>query len=528
MQDLAKRLVEEQLLTPRQLARAEQQARQTGQRLPQVCLALGLLTEAELLEATSRALGLPFVDLDSVEIEPQWATWIPEHLARRHQAIAIRQEGENLLVAMLAPLNPLALDDIQLISDHTITPVLVTESAMSRALERIFGHQDVVELEQLQEMVDEAPIVRVVNLVISQAINDGASAIHLEKGRVRYRCDGILHEVMHPPEHIHLPVVARLKIMANMDIAESRIAQYGRIRLEHQGTEYELHATTLPCEGGEKIVLRLRPRELARRPQLCELGLSSPNQTHLESLLQRRAGLLLVTGGSRSGKATTLQACLRTLHQSQRCTYSIAEPHSDHQPLAWVNHLPLNHKAGLTVESALASCLRSDPDVILIGSFGSSWQLRLAVDAAGRGHLVLAGNYGSSSAQALMSLLNTGIEPYLVSQALLAVVNQRLARRICADCKHSLPAPPDLELTTLYAGAGCQICQSTGYRGQIGIQEILPNSPAMAQLLLARPEAETIHELACREGMVPMHEDALDKVRQGLISMDEMLRTLRD
>ncbi len=454
----------------------------------------------------------------------------------RYQAIPIGREGDKLRLAMLCPLNAVVLDDIHLITGFDLDPVLVTESAMASALHRMFGKQYVDpvpsaeenSLDKLKEWVDEAPVVRVVHLIVSQAVNDRATAIHIEKGLVRYRCDGILYEVMNPPPHIHAPIVARIKIMANMDIAEQRVPQDGLLRLTHDGTAYDLRVSTLPCEGGEKVILRILPREQALLSEIGNLGLSTHNRANLESLLQRRAGLLVVSGGRRSGKATTLYSCLRMLHQAEKCIYSITEPYHLKMTLPWVNHIPLNHKVGLKFESAIASCLRSDPDVLVIGSVSSSWDARLAVDAAGRGCLVLAAMHGSSAAGVVVSLLNHGVEPYLLSQVLLGSLSQRLARRICPDCKKSIPAPSGMDIAELSIGEGCPNCRSSGCRGQIGLQELLQSTPPVADRLLSRPSVSELHELACSLGMLTMRDDALEKVRQGLISLDEMLRTLRD
>lgn len=540
--ELGKLLVDEQFITQRQLGRAVSYAEQTSQSLHKVFVSLGFVTERELVELTGRQLGIPFVDLDSTQLIADVVALLPEDLVMRYQAIPIDQHGDKLRVAMLYPRNAVVLDDIRLITGFSPEPVMVTESAMASALKRMFGSQDPevgrdldgassdgeIWLNKLKEMVDEAPIVRVVNLIISQAINDHAAAIHIEKGLVRYRVDGVLYEVMNPPEHIHDPVVARIKVMSNMDIAERRIPQDGIVRLTHDGTDYTLRVSCLPCEGGEKIIFRMVPCELALQPEIGNLGLSSQNQASLESLLKRRAGLLVVSGGRRSGKATTLYSCLRTIQQAQKCIYSVTDPYQWKMALPWVNHIPLNRKAGLILESAIASCLRSDPDVLLIGSVSSVREAWLAADAACQGCLVLASTHASSAAGGLVKLVDLGLEPYLLSQTLLGTLNQRLARRICPDCQKSIPAPPDMNAAVIRVGEGCQKCRSSGCRGLIGVHELLHNSPPVADMLLTKAPAKQLHDLACRLGMVPMREDALDKVCQGLISLHEMLRTLRD
>ena len=389
---------------------------------------------------------------------------------------------------------------------------------------------DEVTLEQLMQMVDEPPIIRVINLILSQAINDRATAIHIEPragpSRVLYRVDGILYDVMHPPRHVHLPCACRLKIMANMDIAERRIPQDGRIRLTHDGREFDLRVCSLPCAHGEKLVVKIHSAEPGAIRPLEGLGMSPAHLTALQGLLARPHGLLLVSGGRGTGKSTTLYSCLAHLKESQRDLFSIEDPIEHH--LENVNQLQVRPKVGLTFAQALRACLRSDPDVIMVADLHNEECCRLAVDAACDRHLVLAATYSDSASWCVQRLMNVGVEPYLVSHALLGASYQRLARRICSACKQPVSGPNDFQLSETWEGAGCDECKQRGCKGQVPLFELLQNTPDLAQLILERAGQERIREQALRDGMIPLRQDGLHKVQQGLVSLSECLRIVRD
>lgn len=380
-------------------------------------------------------------------------------------------------------------------------------------------------LDQLKELVEEPAIVRVVNLIISQAIIDRATSIHIECTRVRYRVDGVLYEVMNPPEHIHSAVTARIKVMGLMDIAERRIPQDGAIDLLHDDKPYRLRVSMIPCDYGEKIVIKIQPKEAFSLLGLDHLGLSPENRSALHSLLQRRSGLLLISGFSRGGKTTTLYSCLSTLNQVERNLQTIEDPIKFR--LSGVTQTQVHYKAGLTFASALKACLRNDPDVISVGQLHDAETCRIAVDAA-LDHLVLAACNNYSAASSVMRLLHVGVEPYLVSQALNGALSQRLARRVCPDCKNTQPAPPGFDLDSISIGAGCDACGSVGLRGQIGVQELLLNSAPVQDCISRYPSWEQLTQVACEHGMVRLRDDGLKKVAAGWISLEEMLRVTQD
>jgi len=381
-------------------------------------------------------------------------------------------------------------------------------------------------MDQIKELIDSPPIVRVVNLIISQAINDRATAIHIEHSRVRYRVDGVLYEVMNPPEHIHVPLVARIKVMGLMDIFERRIPQDGKIRLQHDQVGYVLRVSILPCDYGEKVVIKIKPEEATQLLSLDQLGLSPQHQRAMQSLLQRRSGLLLISGFRRGGKSATLYACLHALNQVERNLQSIEDPIEVRLP--GVNQIQVHTKVGLTFASAFRACLRSDPDVIVVGEVHSQETCRLAVDAACDRHLVLGASYNYGAASSVAYLYHYGIEPYLVAKALNGALSQRLARRLCPDCKTSEPAPPGFELESICSGVGCDACNSVGTRGQIGIQELMINSPALQECIASSPTVEQLNRVAREQGMIGLREDGLKKVADGLISLTEMLQATRD
>lgn len=380
-----------------------------------------------------------------------------------------------------------------------------------------------VSLDRLKELVDCAEIVRVVNLILSQAINDRATAIHVEPEekdiRVRYRVDNVLYEVMRPPKRVQLAVAGRLKIMANMDIAERRIAQDGRIDLTHDGKDYQLWVTSLPGAYGDAFVLNIRPLRTGPK-QLDQLGFAPNNQQRLRSMLERPSGLILASGVPGSGRTTTLYSCLGRLNDGSRSILTL-EKHVESK-FAGMTQIELT---GMSTDSCLRACLRSDPDVIMVGDLRDGETARLAVEAAFARHLVLAGCSGRTSSGLLARLLDMGVEPYLLSLALSGVVTQMLARKLCPECKTGPTEVPSLGSTTC-TPAGCPSCHFRGHAGLQGIQEVLLASEAIGGLILKRESAAAIHDQACREGMSPLRQDGLRKMNEGHISAAEFLRVL--
>ncbi len=564
-EDLGGLLVSEGFITERQLEKARADSERRGDPLQKTLVSMGFVSDKDIVESMGKQMGVAFVDLDRIDLDIDLAKSIPEHLAQRYKVIPVAQKDNRLTLAMVDPLNVLAIDDIRLITGFDIEPVIATEEEILKAIARLFGVTDMVAVEdqvkeisatefgsmevedeveeeialdKLKELVDEAPIVRVVNLIISQAINDKASDIHIEPEaravRVRYRVDGVLHDVMSPPKHIQAPMVSRIKIMASMDIAERRIPQDGKIHLRHDGREFDLRVSTVPTIHGEKVVMRILDKGSVMLG-LNKLGFSEINQRLFEEVVERPYGMILVTGPTGSGKSTTLYSCLNKLNTGTTNILTIEDP-VEYQ-LPGVNQVQVNTKANLTFASALRSFLRQDPDIIMVGEIRDQETARIAVEAALTGHLVLSTLHTNDASGAVSRLVEMGVEPFLVASSVIGVLGQRLARTICPNCKEAYSPTPDAvkrfglamysdsELN-FYRGRGCDHCKMTGYRGRTGIHELMPMSDRVRGLVLHRSSTAEIKQAAMEEGMRTMQDDGLNKVLAGVTSMEECLRVV--
>ena len=426
-----------------------------------------------------------------------------------------------------------------------VTDMVAVESTVKDIAETDFGGMEIeddieeeIALDKLKELVDEAPIVRVVNLIISQAINDKASDIHIEPEirtvKVRYRVDGVLHDVMSPPKHIQAPMVSRIKIMSNMDIAERRIPQDGKIHLRHDGREFDLRVSTVPTIHGEKVVMRILDKGSVMLG-LNKLGFSEVNQRMFEDVIDKPYGMILVTGPTGSGKSTTLYSCLNKLNTGTTNIMTIEDP-VEYQ-LPGVNQVQVNPKANLTFASALRAFLRQDPDIIMVGEIRDQETAQIAVEAALTGHLVLSTLHTNDASGAVSRLVDMGVEPFLVASSVVGVLGQRLARTICPNCKEPYePSPEAIKRFGLsmfsdadlnfYRGRGCDNCKMTGYRGRTGIHEILTMTDRVRSLILNRCSTAEIKQAAMEEGMRTMQDDGLQKVLSGVTSMEECLRVV--
>jgi len=564
-EDLGSLLVSEGFITERQLDKARADSERRGEPLQKTLVSMGFVSDKDIVESMGKQMGVAFVDLDRIDLDIDLAKSIPEHLAQRYKVIPVAQKDNRLTLAMVDPLNVLAIDDIRLITGFDIEPVIATEEEILKAIARLFGVTDMVAVEdqvkeisatefgsmevedeveeeialdKLKELVDEAPIVRVVNLIISQAINDKASDIHIEPEarsvRVRYRVDGVLHDVMSPPKHIQAPMVSRIKIMASMDIAERRIPQDGKIHLRHDGREFDLRVSTVPTIHGEKVVMRILDKGSVMLG-LNKLGFSEENQRLFEEVVERPYGMILVTGPTGSGKSTTLYSCLNKLNSGTTNILTIEDP-VEYQ-LPGVNQVQVNTKANLTFASALRSFLRQDPDIIMVGEIRDQETARIAVEAALTGHLVLSTLHTNDASGAVSRLVEMGVEPFLVASSVIGVLGQRLARTICPNCKEAYSPTPDAvkrfglamysdsELN-FYRGRGCDHCKMTGYRGRTGIHELMPITDRVRGLVLQRSSTAEIKQAAMEEGMRTMQDDGLNKVLGGITSMEECLRVV--
>jgi len=547
-------LLEEGLVTYEQLEEALAEQARTGRALGRVLIDLGFVGEQNLVSALAKQIGLPFVDLGDYPVDPSAASLISDALAKRYSALPIGYEDSKLVVAMSDPANVFALDDIRTITGLEIKPVVSTRSDIHEAIARFHRMDESVEdiasaaaeetdeLEDLsagRELVEDAPIVKLVNLLITQAVSERASDIHVEPHehdvRIRYRIDGVLHEIMRSPKSIQSGVISRLKIMADINIAERRVPQDGRVGLVVGGKSIDLRVATLPTVYGEKVVIRILDKSSVLI-SLQNMGFSDHNFTRFESSFRKPYGMILVTGPTGSGKSTTLYATLNMINTTDRNIITVEDPVE--YRLAGVNQIQVNPKAGLTFASALRSILRSDPDVVLIGEIRDRETAQIAVEAALTGHLVLSTLHTNDAPSAISRLLEMGIEPFLVSSAIDCVLAQRLLRVLCDRCKEiygpteealkeaGVPLEPDGTVPKLFRPVGCTHCAKTGYRGRMATHEVMLKSEEIERLIAEHRSSEDIGRVARDQGMRSLRSDGIDKIIAGATSIEEIMRVI--
>lgn len=545
------------LITEEQLEEARLHASERGRSLGRILIEFGFVSEGGLVSILAEQLGLEFVDLADAHIDASAVALVPEATARRHSCIPVGFDENVLVVAMADPANVVAVDDIRAMTKRDVRAVVATKADVLAAISRHYrldhaaetlveeaAAEHMEEEKSLEALVaeagsDDAPIIKLVNLLITQAVNDRASDIHIEpeqKGlRVRYRIDGVLHEVMNPPKSVHAGMASRLKIMANINIAERRIPQDGRIGIVVQGKQIDIRVSTLPTVHGEKIVMRLLDKSSVLL-ELSDLGFLPNNFARYEESYKKPYGMILVTGPTGSGKSTTLYATLNILNKADVNIVTVEDP-VEYQ-LPGVNQVQTNPKAGLSFASALRSILRQDPDIILIGEIRDRETAQIAVESALTGHLVLSTLHTNDAASAVTRLTEMGIEPFLVSSALDCVLAQRLARRLCDRCKEAYsPTEDELnaagfayehvhEFPQLYRPVGCTACGGTGYRGRMALHEVMTVSEEIERLTVEHASSEAISKAAQAQGMELLRADGLEKVRMGRTSVEEVLRVV--
>ena len=555
---LGELLIGRGLITDEQLEMARHQASQRGRSLGRIVIEMGFVTEGGLVAILAEQLGLDFVDLTEAQIDASAVALVPERTARQHNCIPVRfEEDGRLVLAMADPANVVAVDDIRAMTKRDVRTVVATkadvvacinrhyrldrtaETLAEEAADQLSADAQDLDSVEAQSSAEDAPIIKLVNLLITQAVNDRASDIHIEPGerslKVRYRIDGVLHEVMSPPKSVQAGITSRLKIMAEINIAERRIPQDGRIGLKVQNKAIDIRVATLPTVYGEKLVLRLLDKSSVML-QLSDLGFAQQNLQRFQDSFRKPYGMLLVTGPTGSGKSTTLYATLNILNQPHVNIITVEDPVEYRLP--GVNQVQTNNKAGLTFAAALRSILRSDPDIILIGEIRDKETAQIAVESALTGHLVLSTLHTNDAPSALTRLIDMGIEPFLVASSLDCVVAQRLARKLCPKCKETyVPSEEELiaarfdydpqeELPTLYRAVGCSSCGKTGYKGRFAVHEVMALSEDIERLAAERASAEEINKVARSQGMLTLRQDGMEKVRQGMTSIEEILRVV--
>jgi type IV pilus assembly protein PilB len=554
MAQFADYLLANGLVAPADLELASTESRSTGRTLGQVLVDRGILPESTLVKFVASQLGMPFYELADIAVDGSALALVPGALCRRDVLIPVGFAGEKLRIAMADPSNVVALDDLRSTTGRDIAVGVATRNDIISAINRhyrsegelddislaIDADQDELEdLSHVRQLSDEAPIVKYVNLLITQAINDRASDIHLEPTekdlRVRFRIDGVLHEVMHSPKSIQSGVISRLKIMCDMNIAERRIPQDGRLTVNVPGGKVDLRVATLPTVWGEKVVMRILDNSTAML-DLAQLGFSTGNYERFSLSFTKPYGMLLVVGPTGSGKSTTLYATLNILNKPEVNIITVEDPVEYRLP--GINQVQTHAKAGLTFAAALRSILRSDPDIVLIGEVRDYETAQIAVESALTGHLVLTTLHTNDAPSAVTRLVEMGIEPFLVGSAVDCVLAQRLARRLCTKCRGEYtPVPEVLEaarfpwndgepLPTLFEPVGCSHCSRTGYRGRLALHEIMPITPTIERLAAERASSNEVEEVARAEGMVNLRADGMAKVLSGMTSLEEVLRVV--
>lgn len=544
-------------MTEAQLDAALVEQTRTGKPLGRILIESGAISETDLVRSLARQVGLEYVDLAEYQIDATVVALVSESLARRYQAMPIGWDDDGrLVVAMADPSNVFALDDIRAITGYEVRTVVATASQLTETLDRFHRLETEVdtvaqaaadefegadEIAGVQEIVEDAPIVKFVNLLIAQAVTDRASDIHVEPAendlRIRFRIDGVLHEVMRSPRSIQGGVISRLKVMAEINIAERRIPQDGRISMKVSGRTVDLRVATLPTVYGEKVVMRILDKGHALL-RLEELGFLPETLSRFSSSYRKPYGTILVTGPTGSGKSTTLYATLNILNEPHRNVITVEDPVEYRLP--GINQVQVNPKAGLTFASALRSILRSDPDVVLVGEIRDRETATIAVEAALTGHLVLSTIHTNDASSTPLRLVEMGVEPFLVTSALDCVVAQRLARRLCDRCKEPYqPSEAELveaswptseleagEWPTLHRPVGCATCGRTGFRGRFAIHEVMHLSEEIERQIIERRSSEEIQKTAVMQGMLPLRHDGLRKVEMGLTSLEEVFRVV--
>jgi type IV pilus assembly protein PilB len=546
-------LIEQGLITDAQLEKALEEHRSTPKSLGRVLIDLGMIQEAHLVRALAEQVGLEFVDLTEFQVDPMATTLLPDTLARRYRAIPIGERDGKLLVAMSDPANVYALDDIRAITNRDVQPVVATASDVEQAIQK-YSHLDgqvealVTEAssqiegddKQMEAAVEEAPIVKLVQAIMTQAVGDRASDVHIEPMekdvRVRFRVDGVLHEVMHSPKNIQGGLISRLKVMADMNIAERRVPQDGRISMRVGGKSLDLRIASLPTVWGEKVVIRVLDKSSALMP-LEQLGFLEESYKKFELSFRRPYGAILVTGPTGSGKSTTMYATLNIVNDEDRNIITVEDPVEYRLP--GVNQMQVNPKAGLTFASALRSILRADPDVVLIGEIRDKETATIAIEAALTGHLVLSSLHTNDAPAAISRLAEMDVETFLISSAIDCVVAQRLARQLCERCKEAyVPEKAELsaagypewqwpDIGELYRAAGCSACSNTGFRGRLGLYEVMPMSEELERLTVERASADQMKAVAVEQGMITLRDDGLAKTIMGLTSIEEVARVVK-
>ncbi|HXX19869.1 MAG TPA: type IV-A pilus assembly ATPase PilB [Candidatus Acidoferrum sp.] len=560
-------LVKDSLISADQLKQALDYQKKNGGRLGTCLVKLGLVSDDDITAVLSRQYGVPSINLKFYEVDPAVIKLVPQETAIRYQIVPLSRVGSTLTIAMTDPTNVFAMDDIKFMTGFNVEPVVASETAISEAIHKFYGEVESVEeldkvmkdltgeeadalelaseeaemdLASLEKAAEEAPIIKLCNLILTDAVKRGASDIHVEpyekEYRVRFRIDGILQTVMAPPMKLKDAMTSRIKIMSKLDISEKRLPQDGRIMIKYlkdgKKKELDFRVSTVPTLFGEKIVLRLLDKENLRL-DMTKLGFESESLQKFERQILKPYGMVLVTGPTGSGKTNTLYSSVARLNTPETNIMTAEDPVEFQLP--GINQVQMKEQIGLNFASALRAFLRQDPNIILVGEIRDFETAEIAVKAALTGHLVLSTLHTNDAPSTISRLMNMGIEPFLVATSVNLICAQRLVRRICVGCKEPLqiqaPAlieagytPDEAGKTTVYHGKGCATCNNTGYKGRVGLYEVMEIHDDLRELILVGASALELKKKALEFGMITLRRSGLIKVAAGLTTMEEVLR----
>ncbi len=552
-------LVSNGLITPAQLEKALQEQKISGTKLGSALVKLGYISEKNLVSFLSRHYGVPAIDLNEIQIDADAMKMIPADVIFKYQAIPIKRIGSTLRVAMSDPSNILAIDDIKFLAGCHVEVFVSTESAIKTAIDRFYDPSDAlndimsdikegetidlledtedIDVSELKQAVEDAPVVKLVNLILNEAINRTASDIHIEPYekifRVRLRVDGVLYEFMKPPMKLKNAITSRVKIMSKLDIAERRLPQDGRIKVKYgRDKEMDFRVSVLPTLFGEKVVMRLLDKS-SLQLDMTKLGFEENPLLEFRDAIHKPFGMVLVTGPTGSGKTTTLYSALTELNQISE-NISTAEDPVEYN-LMGINQVQIHEEIGLSFANCLRSFLRQDPDIIMVGEIRDFETAEISIKAALTGHLVLSTLHTNDAPSTISRLLNMGIEPFLVASAVNLIVAQRLARKVCDSCRTAVQVSPQMLMNlgvppeelpgfTCYRGAGCPRCSNTGYKGRVALYEVLPVREEIRELILQGASAGEIKKGAISLGMKTLRQAALQKLKEGITSVDEVIK----
>lgn len=530
---LGEQLLEQGVVSQKQWEDAQREEKKTGQPLRKTLIKLGIITEEDMVSFIAEQMNIPRIELSNYLIGSKIIELVPEGLARKHQLIPVLKIGKSLTCVMVDPLNIFALDELRLKTGLTIEPAVATEAEVKKALDEHYtvkgSMEDVIkgldeqklgikegeeiELKRLKGIVEEPPVIKLVNMVVMQAVRDGASDIHIEPEEevlsMRFRIDGILHEQRSPSKHFQSAIISRIKILANLDIAERRKAQDGRFQIKMENRQIDIRVSCVPTIYGENVVMRLLDTSSVILG-LEQLGFSKATLEKYQKLLKHPNGIILVTGPTGSGKTTTLYASLNILNSPEKNIITIEDPVE--YRLAGIRQIQVNPKAELTFANGLRSILRQDPDIIMVGEIRDLETAEIAIQAALTGHLVFATLHTNDAPGAITRLIDMGLEPFLISSSIIGVIAQRLVRVLCKECK----------------GKGCKACFNTGYKGRMGIYELMISDEEIRQLTTKKSSTDEIRKAALKAGMKTLHDDGLEKVKAGITSQEEVLRVTQE